>query len=124
MTQPLGFTPDQVKDALSENDLAGLRALLLEADPGEVVEELSRLRGDERAIVFRLLAKDQALDVFERLDHPIQGDLVRLLQTHETAAVFEDLDPDDRVSLLDELPAGIAAKLMRGLSADASRGGP
>lgn len=118
MTQDTAFSPDQLRDFLSQNDLAGLSAMLHNARPSEIVDELSRLRGDDRAIVFRLLSKGQALDVFEQLDHPTQGDLVRLLQTHETAAVFEVLDPDDRVSLLDELPAGIAAKLMRGLSAE------
>lgn len=117
MTQQATFSPDQLRDALAENDLNGLSSMLHAAAPGDIVEELSRLRGEDRAIVFRLLAKDQALEVFERLDYPTQGDLVELLQTHETAAVFEDIDPDDRVSLLDELPAGIAAKLMRGLSA-------
>ena len=116
MTQQATFSPDQMRDLLYENDLPGLSALLHGARAGDIVEELSRLRGEDRAIVFRLLAKDQALEVFERLDYPTQGDLVELLQAHETAAVFEALDPDDRVSLLDELPAGIAAKLMTGLS--------
>lgn len=116
MTHQAIFTPDEMKEALSNNDLAGLSAMLHEASTSDIVDEVLRLRGEDRAIVFRLLAKDQALEVFERLDWPSQGDLVRLLQTDETAAVFEDLDPDDRVSLLDELPAGIAAKLMRGLS--------
>ena len=116
MTQPATFTPDQMRELLYDNDLVALSKLLHGATSTEVVEELRRLRGEDRAIVFRLLAKDQALDIFERLDYSTQGDLVRLLQTHETAAVFEALDPDDRVSLLDELPAGIAAKLMTGLS--------
>lgn len=115
MQEP-AFAPDQMRDLLYENDLAGLSTLLHAAGPGDIVEELSRLRGEDRAIVFRLLTKGQALEVFERLDYPTQGDLVTLLQAHETAAVFEVLDPDDRVSLLDELPAGIAAKLMTGLS--------
>ena len=117
MTQQATLRPDELKDALAENDLSGLSSMLHEASPGDIVDELSRLRAADRAIVFRLLTKDQALEVFERLDYPTQGDLVESLQAHETAAVFEDIDPDDRVSLLDELPAGIAAKLMRGLSA-------
>ncbi len=116
MSQEPTFTPDQLRDLLYENDLPGLSALLHDAGPGEIVEELRRLRGEDRAIVFRLLTKDQALEVFERLDHRTQGDLVELLQAEETAEVFEALDPDDRVSLLDELPAGIATKLMTGLS--------
>ena len=115
MTQAT-FTPDQLRDLLYENDLPGLSALLQDATTSEIVEELRRLRGEDRAIVFRLLAKDPALEVFERLDYTTQGDLVELLQAHETAAVFEALDPDDRVSLLDELPAKVAAKLMTGLS--------
>ena len=116
MTQDTAFSPDQLKDFLSQNDLAGLSAMLHNAHPSEIVDELSRLRGDDRAIVFRLLSKGQALDVFEQLDHPTQGDLVRLLQTHETAAVFEVLDPDDRVNLLDALPAKVTKRLLRGLS--------
>ncbi len=115
MTQAT-FTPDQMRDLLYENDLPGLSALLQDATTSEIVEELRRLSGEDRAIVFRLLAKDPALEVFERLGYATQGDLVELLQTHETAAVFEALDPDDRVSLLDELPAKVAAKLMTGLS--------
>lgn len=110
------LVPDGLRDALSTNDLVRLSALLHDASVSDIVDELHRLPEEERAIVFRLLPKDEALEVFERLDWPMQGELVRLLQAHETAAVFEDLDPDDRVSLVDELPAGIAAKLMRGLS--------
>ncbi|MGO1385781.1 MAG: magnesium transporter [Arachnia sp.] len=116
MTLRPSFTPEQIRDFLYENDLPRLSELLHAATPGEIVEELRRLRGEDRAIVFRLLPKDSALEVFERLDHSTQGDLVELLQAHETAAVFDALDPDDRVSLLDELPAGIAAKLMTGLA--------
>ncbi len=116
MTHHAPFTPEQLRDLLYENDLTALSALLHDAEAGDIVEELRRLPGEDRAIVFRLLTKDQALEVFERLDHRTQGDLVELLQAEETAVVFEALDPDDRVSLLDELPAGIATKLMTGLS--------
>ncbi|MFP3394297.1 hypothetical protein SB782_36590, partial [Brevibacillus sp. SIMBA_076] len=66
--------------------------------------------------VYRLLPKARAIDVFERLSPGLQGDLIRGLQDSEVASIFSDLAPDDRVWLLDELPAAVAPKLLRGLS--------
>src|SRR5690606_18105818 len=56
------------------------------------------------------------IEVFELLSPGMQRDLVHGLQDAEVAAIFADLDPDDRVWLLDELPAGLAPRLLQGLS--------
>src|SRR5690606_18461590 len=84
------------------------------APQGVVV--LERLDLMDRAVVYRLLPKGTALEVFERLDPALQGDLVLGLQAEDVAAIFAQLEPDDRVSLLDELPATVASRLLRGLS--------
>ena len=108
--------PEEFERALAARDLTRAQELLAGANTGDVVDELDRLQAQDSAVAFRLLPKDRALEVFELLDPASQGDLVRLLRTDETAAVFEPMDPDDRVTLLDELPAGIATRLMSGLS--------
>ncbi len=46
----------------------------------------------------------------------LQKELIESLQDEEVAAAFADLDPDDRVALLDEVPAEVAARLMQDLS--------
>src|SRR5690606_20706292 len=51
-------------------------------------------------------------------DPSLQSALVGGLQDDQVASIFADLEPDDRVELLDELPATVAAKLMRGLPYD------
>ncbi|UNX53676.1 magnesium transporter [Georgenia sp. TF02-10] len=94
-------------------DLAGLLAPLRSPDVVAVLEQLS---GHDRAVVYRLLPKDVALAVFEALDPSLQGDLVLGLQAEEVARVFAGLEPDDRVSLLDEVPAGVATRLLHGLT--------
>src|SRR5699024_11814407 len=68
-----------------------------------------------RAIVYRLLDKDLALEVFEGLSPVLQSDLVDALQERDTVDLFANMAPDDRVWLLDELPASVASKLLRGL---------
>ena len=110
------FSREEFERSLSSRDLPSLRAMLADAGIGVVVEEMDRLRAQERAVAFRLLAKDRALEVFERLDPASQGELIQVLRDDETVAAFEAMDPDDRVSLIDELPAGVAARLMSGLS--------
>ncbi len=114
------MTEEQVKTierALGLTDLAELTSAVRALTPSEVVDVLERQDSTDRAVLYRLLAKDQALRVFEALDPSLQSDLVRALQDDDVAALFAGLEPDDRVELLDELPASVARRLMRGLPA-------
>lgn len=101
---------------LGEEDYTSLSRTLEPLNVDDIVSVLERLSEKQRAVVYRLLHKDEALAVFEALDPTLQGDLVRGLQDAEVADIFEGLDPDDRVWLLDELPATVAPKLLQGLS--------
>lgn len=110
------FDEQAFAQALAANDLPAAQRLLAEADAGDVIDHLDRLPAGDRAIAFRLLPKDEAVTVFDRLDAASQAELVTRLRDDETASVFAQMDPDDRVDLLDELPAVVASRLMRGLS--------
>lgn len=107
-----------VNDALRQQDIEGLTRELATLAPPVVVSIMERLDQSRRAIVYRVLSKDVALAVFESLDPTLQSDLVRGLLDDDVAAVFADLDPDDRVVLLDELPATVAQRLLQGLPED------
>lgn len=106
---------DDVARALDDGDLTAASAVLAGAPTDETVAALERLDRRRRAVAFRLLAKDRALAVFEDLSPLLQSDLLHALQDAEVAAIFAELDPDDRVWLLDELPAGLASRLLRDL---------
>ena len=110
------FDEQAFAQALAANDLPAAQRLLAAADAGDVIDHLDRLPAGDRAIAFRLLPKDEAVTVFDRLDAASQAELVTRLRDDETASVFAQMDPDDRVDLLDELPAVVASRLMRGLS--------
>ncbi|GAA1631983.1 magnesium transporter [Georgenia ruanii] len=105
-----------VERALREPDLAQLTRALAPLPVPDVVAVLERLGRRDGAVAYRLLPKELALRVFEGLDPALQGDLVRGLQDEDVARVFARLSPDDRVGLLDELPASVASRLLRGLA--------
>lgn len=116
MTVDLIDLTQAIQALINDRDFAGVLETTTTVNSDELVSVLERLPTDDRAIVYRLLPKDRAIEVFERLDPGLQSDLIHGLQDAEVAAIFADLDPDDRVWLLDELPAALAPQLLRGLS--------
>ncbi|GAA4378892.1 magnesium transporter [Paeniglutamicibacter cryotolerans] len=107
---------EALEQAIADQDLVATADLLTGMGTTEIIEVLERLNTRERAVVYRLLAKDRAIEVFERLDSTLQSEILSGLQDEDVAAVFAELNPDDRVALLDELPASVARRLMLGLS--------
>ena len=97
-------------------ELGALRQALSEVHTAELVALLGRTGSRRRAVLFRLLPKERALAVFEALDTGLATELLGGLRDERVGQLIEDLDPDDRVTLLDELPANVAKKLLQGLS--------
>ncbi|MGD7002214.1 magnesium transporter [Corynebacterium halotolerans] len=89
---------------------------MLDAPPiQEVVALVERSENIRAAVILRLLSRERSIAVFDALDAGHQADLIGALQSGEVYDFFGELDPDDRVSLLDELPAEIADQLLRNL---------
>jgi magnesium transporter len=91
---------DQVHDAL-----VGL-------EPTDIAELVEGLDDAHSAVVFRLLPHDLAADVFSYLDSEQQQQLIAKLGTEHLAALINDMDPDDRTALLEEMPGEVAQRLM------------
>lgn len=81
----------------------------------DLIRLLERITPVRAALILRLLPRRRSIVAFEALDAAHQADLVDALGDDSLVAFFEALEPDDRVSLLDELPAEIAERLMRSL---------
>jgi magnesium transporter len=107
-------------DLVTRKDLDAIDRWLDEHGALDVADELARLEPSERAVVFRLLAKDRALAVFEAFDPIHQQQLLDALADESVNELFLGLDPDDRARLTDEMPAKVANRLLASLP-DAAR---
>ncbi len=83
-----------------------------------MIEDLPR--GD-RAVVFRMLQKQRATETFEYLDLEAQRSLLDELAGDQVNAILNDMRPDDRTALLEELPAPVARDLIQRLSPEERR---
>lgn len=107
---------EDLTTALRGQDLAAIERALADIDHHELADVLAGLPRRDRAVSFRLLSKPAAAAVFESLDGPVGAELLADLQDSHTYEIFAELDPQDRVRVIDELPAGMANQLVRGLA--------
>lgn len=83
-----------------------------ELHPVDVAELMGLLDSQKQVILFRLLKKDLAIAVFEQLDFEHQENLLRHFTDEKVAEILNQMSPDDRMELFDELPAKVVKKLL------------
>ena len=103
--------PD-IGELLAQRRYDQLRQALLNLEPADIAELVEGLEEDQPALVFRLLPRDLAADVFSYLDSEQQQQLIEKLGTERVAALINGMEPDDRTALLEELPAEVAQRLI------------
>jgi len=95
-----------------ENRWAELKDYLKSVHPEDLAAVMAGIDPDERALLFRLLEKTRAVEVFEDLPFEEQEDLLGILKTAQIREIIQHMSPDDRAELFDELPAKVAKKLL------------
>ena len=106
----------ELSELIHERGLKSLRQWLINAGTLETAEALTRIDPEYRALAFRLIPKDRAMDVFEMLDTSYQQEILSTLRDRNVRDILEKMEPDDRARLLDEMPPVIAKQLLEGLS--------
>ncbi|MBR6324491.1 MAG: magnesium transporter, partial [Victivallales bacterium] len=108
---------DQAKTTQEELDtlktLGALKDKLMTMNPVDAAEELAKLQDkDQLILVFRLLHKDQAADIFTYLDKDLHRYIVEGISNTERNEVFKRLAFDDAVDFLEELPANMVNMIL------------
>ena len=109
-------SPAAIEKALRDRDFTHLRGAFTDVEPADVADAIDSLESEQRAVVFRLLPRDQAGDTFEYLSPESQEGLIRALAHEHVAAILNDMAPDDRTALLEELPASVTRLVLALLS--------
>ena len=103
--------PD-IEDALRRRDFVKLRELLKNWSPVALAGAIEDLATEDQVIVLRILPRDLAADVFEYLRLDAQQRLLKAMGQEEVAALLNNMAPDDRTMLLEELPATMTKQLL------------
>lgn len=106
----------QLQALLEQGNLAGAKTLLGPVQPIDIAEAIEGLPDTMHALVFRLLSKAEAIEVYECLDSSVQQSLIEEFKRQDLLEIVDKMSPDDRARLFDELPAKVVTRLLEQLS--------
>src|SRR5215813_13329922 len=104
--------PINLDEAIRAHDFVGLRVSVEKLPPSELADLIGDLPGEQQATVFRVLPRATAATTFEYLPYEKQEELLKSMAQGEVAAILNDMSPDDRTMLLEELPAAATRQLL------------
>ena len=107
---------DQLNQLLNDNKLRELRSTLVEMNSADVAEFMADLPEDKLILVFRILPKDLAADVFSYLETETQTSIVSSINDVELGLLVEELYVDDAVDFLEEVPASVVKRVLQNAS--------
>ncbi len=90
-----------------------LKELFASSEPADVAEVLSELEKGQYVMLYRLLPKRIAAEVFVEMDADAQKNLIDSFSDAEITEILEELYYDDTVDIIEEMPANVADRILK-----------
>ena len=100
-----GVFMEQVEDLVERKRWPDLRDMLCLLEPADISAILSELPEDRLPLLYRLLPKELAAEVFVEMEPEEQELLIKSFSDTELKEVLEELYVDDTVDIIEEMPA-------------------
>lgn len=103
---------DLMISLLEEHNFKQLKEELESMHPVDIVDAMEELNRKQMILVFRLLAKEEAAEVFTDMNSDMRKVLINALTDSELEEVMEEMYVDDTVDVLEEMPANVVDRLL------------
>jgi len=105
-----------IEKFINDKEWESIKVVWTGMRPEDIADQLKYLHQKNIVIAFRLISKEKAAEVFSELD-PMQQEfiLTHIVDKH-IIELLEELPPDDRTSVFEELPGQLTQKLLNLLS--------
>ncbi len=100
-------------ELVNQRKFRTLRQELSEMNEVDVAAFIEELDPEKTVVVFRMLPKELATDVFACLELDKQQHIVSSITDKELTSIIEDLSVDDAVDMVEELPANIVKRVLQ-----------
>ena len=103
---------EKIEDLLERKRYAELRDLLLPMEAADIAS-LSTDFNERLPLLFRLLPKELAAEVFVELESDEQELLIKSFSNAELKEVLDELYLDDTVDIVEEMPANVVKRILQ-----------
>ena len=104
-------------EAVERNDLDGVKSVVESLHPAEVASLLESLPQRERDLVWEQLDAEQHTDVLAEAEDAVRASRMAQMNAEELAAVAQDVDLDDAVDILQDLPEDLVDEVLLAMDA-------
>ena len=101
---------------LEAKNYEAAKTLLIPVASVDIAEAIADLPKTMQIIAFRLLNKQEAIEVYKYLDKATQQSLIEDFKDTEAVEIINNMSPDERVKLLDKLPPQLVRKFVAQLT--------
>jgi magnesium transporter len=105
------LTPEII-DLIEHDDWINLKKVISDWPAPDIADLLGYLDGKDSVILFRLLPKSNASDVFAKLGIKEQEELLNKIGNSELENLILDTSYDDRTNLFEDLPGQLTQKIL------------
>ncbi len=102
-----------MKELFEEREFQQLKEEFKNMQVADIAEFLDDLQPQGALIAFRLLSKETAADVFSFLSNDRQTELAVMVSEKELNDLINELYFDDKIDLLEELPANMVKRILQ-----------
>lgn len=102
-----------INKLLDEKKYKTLRDILTTMNAYDIAEMLDDMHDSKIPLLFRMLPKELAADVFVEMDEDTQEFLIKGFSDNELKEVVNELSADDAVDIIEEMPANVVKRILR-----------
>ncbi len=104
---------EKLEELVLQKQYAQIRDFLSPMEAPDIAQLCAGLEESRLPLVFRLLPKEQAAEVFVELDSDQQEMLIQGFSNTELKEVLDELYLDDTVDIVEEMPANVVKRILR-----------
>lgn len=109
---------EELMDLLFTRQFRKLKDILTEMNEVDIATFIEELDSEKTVVVFRMLPKELASDVFACLEVDKQEHIINSITDYELGTIVDDLFVDDAVDMLEELPASVVKRVLKNARPD------
>lgn len=102
----------EINELIARKDWWKLKDYLKDIPAVDIAESLEEMDPQIAVVVFRLLVKPKAAEVFSHLGSQKGMELLKTFSTKQLSDVMDNLEPDDRVAFMEELPGKLTLHVL------------
>lgn len=113
--EKLELETEKILNFINQKKFNDLRKYLENVNSADFPSMFEELEEEQILLIYRLLTKEQAAEVFTELDSDVQEKIINAFTDKELKNVIDELFMDDTVDLIEEMPSNVVKRILKNI---------